>query len=429
MKVSLSPKLRRFVEQKVTEGLYENPSDVVRDALRALLQKDDALPVNHISGTRADIESAAMIVFATPDTPEAAGKTVYLVRDHHGADEILEVLGKDFKGILHSDRGPEFDSKKLDGVLKQKCNSHIKHNLSKVLETKVGSGVRRFCIGLRSLLDQARQLRRDYDAGLRDGYEDNVAKLEAALTHYLRSRKLTDPDNQRMLEQIGRQHAAGNVLRFLHDTRLSPDNHLAEREIRPAVIARKVSHCSKNDAGADSHGVHSTVYRTESRAERRQKTGGGIIGRVVHLFKSRRARADASESGKTAPSATAPMAPTASPTPTAPTASPTPTAPTATQNRAEHHQKTQRGFIDKVRDLFRSRRARAHAPESGKAAPTPPAPTTRSPRQMSPGAPSTAPRRAFSTTPPPALPSKPSSAPSASTSSRAPPRHRPHTVP
>jgi len=402
----------------------------VRERFEQIKDSVAQAPVVHADSTswRKAGKSAALIVFATPDTPEAAGKTVYLVRDHHGADEILEVLGKDFKGILHSDRGPEFDSKKLDGVRKQKCNSHIKHNIREVLETKVGSGVRRFCIGLRRLLDQARQLRRDYDAGLRDGYAEKVAKLEADLTHYLRSRTLSDPDNRRMLEQIGRQHAAGNVLRFLHDPRLSPDNHLAEREIRPAVIARKVSHCSKNDAGADSHGVHSTVYRTENRAERRQKTGRGIIGRVVHLFKSRRARADASESGKSAPTPTAPTAPptptarTAPPTPTAPAAStaplapPTPTAPaastapvapTATENRTERRQKKGPGIIGSVRDLFRPRRARSDTSESGKAAPTHPAPSTRSPSEMPPAAPSTAPPRVSSSPPSRALSARP----------------------
>ena len=249
---------------------------------------------NDPTGWRKAGQPASLISFATPDTPQGPGQTLYHVRDHHGADEILEVLGQDYQGVLNTDRGPEFDSKKLEKVRKQKCNTHIKHNIRKVLDTKKAiPAACRFGLDLRSLLDEARQLRGSYDAGHRRGYQAKVADLEARMTHHLRDRKLTDPDNQRLLNGIGRQHDAGHLLRFLHDTNLSPDNHLAEQQIRPAVIARKVSHCSKNDAGADAHGVHSTVYQTENRAERFKKTGRTIIGRVVNLFRPRRAGSDA----------------------------------------------------------------------------------------------------------------------------------------
>ncbi len=44
----------------------------------------------------------------------------------------------------------------------------------------------------------------------------------------------------------------GNRLRFLDDPRIEPTNNRAERALRPAVIARKVSHCSKNTNGANA---------------------------------------------------------------------------------------------------------------------------------------------------------------------------------
>jgi putative addiction module CopG family antidote len=40
MNISLPPKLKQFVEQKVSEGLYENPTEVVREALRDLQKKE-----------------------------------------------------------------------------------------------------------------------------------------------------------------------------------------------------------------------------------------------------------------------------------------------------------------------------------------------------------------------------------------------------
>ena len=105
MKVSLSPKLRRFVEQKVTEGLYENPSDVVRDALRALLQKDDALRVNHISGTRADIESAAMIVLlmATRDMDDDIRMIMAEIKSTNAAKQKVRELIKDLNAWISNE--------------------------------------------------------------------------------------------------------------------------------------------------------------------------------------------------------------------------------------------------------------------------------------------------------------------------------------
>ena len=41
MNVSLTPELERIVQEKVASGLYDNASEVIREALRLLLQKDE----------------------------------------------------------------------------------------------------------------------------------------------------------------------------------------------------------------------------------------------------------------------------------------------------------------------------------------------------------------------------------------------------
>ncbi|MCU0613100.1 MAG: type II toxin-antitoxin system ParD family antitoxin [Candidatus Eisenbacteria bacterium] len=40
MNVSLTPKLERFVQEKVASGLYASASEVVREALRVLEERD-----------------------------------------------------------------------------------------------------------------------------------------------------------------------------------------------------------------------------------------------------------------------------------------------------------------------------------------------------------------------------------------------------
>ena len=42
MNVSLTPKLERYVRKKVASGLYNNASEVMREALRILIDREDA---------------------------------------------------------------------------------------------------------------------------------------------------------------------------------------------------------------------------------------------------------------------------------------------------------------------------------------------------------------------------------------------------
>lgn len=62
MNVSLTPELEELVRQRVESGLYNNASEVVREALRALKDKDDrrkALTEELQRSIRTGIEQAA----------------------------------------------------------------------------------------------------------------------------------------------------------------------------------------------------------------------------------------------------------------------------------------------------------------------------------------------------------------------------------
>jgi transposase len=93
-------------------------------------------------------------------------------------------------------------------------------------------------------------------------YQQRVGELDVQLTHPLRNRILRDDDNQRLLNGVGTQQDRGNLLRFLNDPRIEPTNNRAERALRPAVIARKVSHCSKNERGARAVEAFVSVLET-----------------------------------------------------------------------------------------------------------------------------------------------------------------------
>src|SRR5205807_5269427 len=107
-------------------------------------------------------------------------------------------------------------------------------------------------LALRRLLREAQLLWQTQQTAPVADFEAQAAALQARLTALLAPRTLPDPDNQRLLDQVRWQHDRGNVLRFLTDPRIEPTNNRAERALRPAVIARKVSQCSKNQRGADA---------------------------------------------------------------------------------------------------------------------------------------------------------------------------------
>jgi transposase len=90
-------------------------------------------------------------------------------------------------------------------------------------------------------------------------------KLHAELDRLL-SGMYTDPDNARLAKLL-RKHCE-SVLRSLDHDGVDATNNLAEREVRPAVIARKVSAGNRTEAGAEAHAVLASVLRTLCRQGR-----------------------------------------------------------------------------------------------------------------------------------------------------------------
>ena len=119
---------------------------------------------------------------------------------------------------------------------------------------------------MKDLLQQALALWHEHRAGPpRADLADRVRWLKWEIKDHLRNRPLLDRDNQRLLNQLGRCHAAGSLLRFLDDPTIEPTNNRAERALRPAVIARKVSQCTKTARGTRAFEAWTSVVRTLSR--------------------------------------------------------------------------------------------------------------------------------------------------------------------
>ncbi len=244
---------------------YRNLCDSVREA--PFVHTDD-------TGWREGGSPLWLMVFET----DAA--TVFQIRPRHRNEEVRERIPADYAGVMIVDRGSSYEAAALAAVQKQTCLAHVLRTLSEVLETKT-RGASRFAKRLKDLLQQAMAMRRERLAGpVAADFAERARRLKWMITDHLRDRSLQDPDNQRLLNELGRWHDAGSLVRFLDDPRIEPTNNRAERALRPAVIARKVSQCTKNAGGSHAFEAWTSVVRTLAKTH----AGPDLLDALVRIM-------------------------------------------------------------------------------------------------------------------------------------------------
>jgi transposase len=189
---------------------------------------------------------------------------VYQVRDQHRALEVLEIIPKDFKGVLVTDRFVTYDAKVFKDVKQQKCLAHILKNLKQMLEKPVRGRSQEFPKALRKVFKEALKVHSSFTRNeITRVVFDKVGKsILRRLDRLLELGGLSNKDNLRLGRELAWHHARGSLLRFLLEPEVSPTNNAAERVLRPAVIARKLSAGSKNVAGAAAFSGFKSVIET-----------------------------------------------------------------------------------------------------------------------------------------------------------------------
>ncbi len=265
----------------ITQDALRRAQGAVGDAYRRLREsvRESAVVHTDDTGWRVGGEGAFLMAFETEDA------TVYQVRARHRNEEVREVVPSDYGGVMVTDRGRSYDAQALSGVKQQKCLAHVLRSISEVVQTKRGRG-RSFGKRLSGLLREAMQLWESQRRGEASDYVAETERLRREVSYHLRDRPMPaldsdrgpDRDNGRLQNELGWHDDRGNLLRFLDDARIEPTNNRAERALRGAVIARKVSHCSKNEDGADAFSAFTSVIRTLARNGGDQPLVDGLCG-------------------------------------------------------------------------------------------------------------------------------------------------------
>ena len=220
-----------------------------------LLREYRRAPAKHAdeTGWRTDGHNGYAWLFATPDL------SLFRFRSTRSAAVPREVFGsKRLPGVLVVDRYNAYN--KLPCRL-QYCYAHLLREVQDLAREFEDNGeVDAFTTAFAPLLAQAMGLRRlPITASAYDAQAGTLQQQIVDLAHA----QAQHPGIHR-IQAIFREHA-DRLYHWATDRRVPAENNLAERELRPLVIARKVSFGSQSEAGARTRETLMTVLVTLRR--------------------------------------------------------------------------------------------------------------------------------------------------------------------
>lgn len=182
-------------------------------------------------------------VFATKDS------TVYRVAEGRARNIVLENLGADYAGVLVSDCLSIYDG--VNG-LQHKCYSHHLKAISQALEA--GSSV--YLEKLRALLKAA--------MALKGAVVEPQQRVRLRLALEQQAHELLDTPRPGLEEKVRMRlyKQRDHLFTFLDHPQVEATNNLAERQLRPAVIARKLSCGNKTARGARTWEILTSLAAT-----------------------------------------------------------------------------------------------------------------------------------------------------------------------
>ena len=209
-------------------------------------------PVRHAdeTGWRTDGRNGYAWLFCTERI------SLFRFRQSRSGQVALEVLGpRRLSGVLVVDR---YNGYNRAGCALQYCYSHLLRDVQDLEKEFPGQAeITGFVAGMAPLLARAIQLRgfkltrTQFLAQARQTQQAIQALAQAPAQH---------PGIQK-IQNLFREKA-GRLFHWAKDPKIPADNNKAERELRPLVIARKISFGSQSEAGARTREVLMSVLHT-----------------------------------------------------------------------------------------------------------------------------------------------------------------------
>ncbi|HEX2697156.1 MAG TPA: IS66 family transposase [Anaerolineales bacterium] len=206
----------------------------LRPQYEALLQTLRRSPVMHSDETSWWVGGPGWWLWVFTN----AGQTFYHVAQGRGREVLLGLIGRDYPGVLVSDCLSIYEEVNRQ---QHKCYAHHLKAISQAAEEKPSPYLQE----LRALLQGAMALKGlELSASQRQAHR---AALEQRAQQLLLSLR-TDGTEEKVRRRLFKQR--DHLFTFLDHAAVPATNNLAERQLRPAVIARKVSCGNKTQTGA-----------------------------------------------------------------------------------------------------------------------------------------------------------------------------------
>lgn len=217
-----------------------------------LLARYRLAPVKHAdeTGWRIDGQNGYTWLFATPDL------SIFRCRETRSARIVREVFGpRRLPGVLVVDRYAAYNAYR--GRI-QYCYAHLLRDLKDLAkEFPENAEIRSFVETLAPLLADAMHARalRISDRRFREQAAGIEREIRAAI------RQPANHPAVQNYQDIFRDHDK-RLFQWARDRRVPAENNLAERDLRPLVIARKVSFGSQSRAGSHTREVLMSVLHS-----------------------------------------------------------------------------------------------------------------------------------------------------------------------
>lgn len=197
------------------------------------------------TGWRVGRLSAWLWVFCTDQI------TIYAIAKGRGHEVPEAILGEDFDGILVVDGWSAYD---VLSCRKGRCIGHILRRCRTLLDQEPSAADQQRLNNLLEVLRRGRELAAQHEQLSAEEYQERLLGWEGAFYGWLLY------EGQHGGPEVSKlaQHLWGHrdeFMRHVAEPEVPATNNQGERQIRPAVVARKIGGCNRTVSGALVHMV------------------------------------------------------------------------------------------------------------------------------------------------------------------------------
>jgi transposase len=204
------------------------------------------------TGWRVNGKTHWLWCFASKDV------TYYMIDRRRGSPALKRFFKNEFAGVLVTDFWGAYNA--VVCARKQKCLPHLLRDLKRTQHYhKPGGDWPAFSKQLKRLIRDSIRLSKQRKELPAKSFASRRQRLDERLSELL-AQPWEQRHARRLVKRL-RRHAS-ELFTFLDHAEVPFDNNHGERQIRPAVIARKNSYANGSEDGAETQAILMSVFRT-----------------------------------------------------------------------------------------------------------------------------------------------------------------------